>query len=113
MRHIDDVREQIAQGAQAVLLLEAPREETVGVSRVAVEKATVIVGQASQFACGDELAGILDDRRPAIVVADEGEYPGLVGGGGALDGFLWVLANRFLTQDGFSGPGDLADDFQV
>src|SRR6266487_859580 len=113
MCHIKYMRHQIAQGTQTILLFEAPREEAIGVSRVAVEKATVVVGQPSQFACGDELSRILNDRRPAIVVADEGEYSSLVGDGGTLYSFLRVLSNRFLTQDGFPGPGCFADDFQV
>src|SRR5207253_928848 len=45
--HINHVRHQVAQSPQAMLLLKAPGEETHGVSGIAVEKATVIMGQAS------------------------------------------------------------------
>src|SRR5215471_18080558 len=40
---VNYVRQQVAQGTQAVLLLKAPGEEAVGVTRIAVEKATVIM----------------------------------------------------------------------
>ena len=71
------------------------------------------MGQASQFPLGDELPGILDERRPAIVVADEGQHHSLAGGGCTLDGFLRILADRFLTQGVFPGPGRRPVDFQV
>src|SRR5258707_682174 len=71
------------------------------------------MGQLSQFPFGDELPGILDKRCPAIVIADKGEYPSLASGGCALDGFLRVLANRFLTQDVFSSLSCRPVDFQV
>src|SRR5437588_631359 len=64
---------------------------------IAVEKATMIMGHPSQFAIGDELPGILDERSPAIVVANESQHSGRVGGSGTLDGFLRIPANRFLT----------------
>ncbi len=59
------------------------------------------------------MQGILDNRCPAIVVADEGEYSCLLRGLKALDGFLRVFANWLLAQDRFPGPGSFANDFQV
>ncbi len=59
------------------------------------------------------MAGILDERSPAIVVADGGQHPRFAGGGNTLDGFLWILADRFLTQDVFPSLGRCPVDFQV
>ena len=111
--HINYVRHQVAQGAQSVFLLKAPGEEAIGVARITIEKATVIMGHASQFPLGYELPGILDERCPAIVVADEGQHPGLAGGGGTLDGFLRIPADRFFTQDVFSSLSRRPVDFHV
>ena len=111
--HINHVRQQVAQGTQALLLLKAPGEEAIGVARITIEKATVIMGYASQFPLGYELLGILDERRPAIVVADESQHPSLAGGGGTLDGFLRIPADRFFTQDVFSSLSRRPVDFQV
>src|SRR5438105_6451060 len=102
MGHINHMRHQVAQGTQAVLLLKTPGEKAVGVACITVEKAAMIMGQLSQFPLGDELSGILDERCPAIVVADEGQYPSLASSGGTLDSFLRILADRFLTQDVFA-----------
>src|SRR5436305_3642400 len=96
-----------------MLLLKAPGEEAVGVSCVAVEKATMIMGQASQLPFTDKLACILDERSPAIVVADGGYHPGFTGGSSTPDGFLWIFANWFLAEDVFASLRCCPVDFQM
>ncbi len=59
--------------------LEAPGEKAARVAGVAVEEAAMIVGDLAQLAVGDQLPGVLDYGRPAIVVADAGDNAGLLG----------------------------------
>src|SRR5579875_4006349 len=77
MRHVDHMRHEVAQRAQAMFSLKTPGEEAIGVSRVAVKEATVIMRQAPQLTIGDELAGILHERCPAIVIANTGQQSSL------------------------------------
>src|SRR5579884_1407803 len=96
-----------------MLLLKTPGEEAVGISRVAIEKATMIMGQASELPLADELSGILDERGPAIVVTYRSHHSRFAYGGSTLNGFLGILADWFLTQDVFPSLGRCPVDLQV
>src|SRR5579875_1849229 len=113
MRHVDHMRHEVAQRAQAVFLLKTPGEEAIGVSRVAVEKATVIMCQASQFTIGDELAGILHEWCPAIVIANAGQQTSLTRRCDALNSFLRVLADRFPAEKVLTDLGHRAVNLQM
>src|SRR5215469_3514610 len=113
MGHIDHMRHQVPKGPQPLLLLKAPGEEAVGITRIAVKKATMIVSQSPQSPLSDKLPGVLDEWRPAIVVADKRQHPSLASSSGTLDGFLGIPSDWFLTQDVFPRLGRGPVNLQV
>jgi hypothetical protein len=107
------VGHQVPKGTKAVLLFKAPREEPKGVAGVAIEKASVVVGDRSQFARGDEVAGVLNDRRPAVVVAGKTHHPRPLHRIGSGDRLLGKASHRLFTRDVLARRRCRVHEFQV
>jgi hypothetical protein len=71
------------------------------------------VGQLAEGAGRDQVAGMLDDRRPAVVVADERDETGAPGERRRLEGLGRRATDRLLAQDVLAGGERRPDHGQM
>src|SRR5262249_42902979 len=84
---------------QPLVRQEAPRQKAAGVARVAVQESPMIMGKRAKLAALYQLAGILDDRRPAIVIANQRQYARLSCRHITLNGIFGEAAHGLFTEN--------------
>ena len=112
MREVDRVAEQVGRRAvPAFVEPVAPRQRVQRVAAVHREEAAAVVGDLAQPAVGDQLPGVLHERRPAVVVTDaRGHLPRRLGR--AL-GLLRRAAHRLLAEDVLARRRGRLDQLEV
>src|SRR5579863_1292083 len=95
------------------LPLKAPRQNAVGVAAVIDEEPPPVMRERTELAALDQLSGVLDNRRPAIVVSYPVQGTGLARQAGNLRRLAAVAPNRLFAEDVLACLSRQTDHFQV
>ena len=103
-RHIGHMGHDITQHAVAGdLVVEAPGEQSLRIAAVHAEEAPAILRQIAKRALADQLLGLDDQWRPAIIEADKAEDASFARDRFDLSGLIWPSPHRLLAEDMFAG----------
>ena len=114
MGEVDGVREQVRRHAVAALVQpEAPRQHAERVGAVHREEAAAVVRERAELARRDQLGGVADERRPAVVEADAAGHARAADGALGAHGLLGRAADRLLAEHVLARLRDGLDQLDV
>ncbi len=114
MREVDRVAHEVGRDPVAGLVdEEAPRQDAERVAAVHREEPAAVVRDLAQRAVGDELARVLHERRPAVVVAHAARDARPPRGALGADGLRGRAADRLLAEHVLARGGRGLDQLDV